>query len=112
MAVARQNPPDPWLFIGSVVAVGGSFVGGVVVGTGSGRAGGRSGALGTRLRLSRGVPGLVGAQLHSRADWLVALASGNLAVAIALVLPGNWHIIVAGVTVSAVAALVLDAERA
>jgi hypothetical protein len=33
-------------------------------------------------------------------------------VAIALVLPGNWHIILAGVAVSAVAALVLDPERA
>ena len=55
---------------------------------------------------------LVGAQLRSRADWLVALASGVLAVAVALVLPGNWHIIIAGVTVSAVAALVLDPERA
>ena len=55
---------------------------------------------------------LVGAQLHGRADWLVALASGVLAVAIALVLPGNWHIILAGVAVSAVAALVLDPERA
>src|SRR3989304_2058293 len=28
LAVARRNPPDPWFFLGSVVAVYGSFIGG------------------------------------------------------------------------------------
>jgi hypothetical protein len=35
-----------------------------------------------------------------------------LAVAVALVVPGNWHIVVAGVIVSGVAALVLAPEAA
>src|SRR2546427_2387295 len=32
IAVARRNPPDPWFFIGSVLAVCGSFVAGGLVG--------------------------------------------------------------------------------
>ncbi|HUK62291.1 MAG TPA: branched-chain amino acid ABC transporter permease, partial [Dongiaceae bacterium] len=55
---------------------------------------------------------LVGAQLRGRPERLVALAGGVLAVGVSLVLPGNWHIVIAGVSVSAVAALVLDPERA
>jgi len=33
IAVARRNPPDPWFYLGSAAAVGGSFLGGVPVGT-------------------------------------------------------------------------------
>jgi predicted branched-subunit amino acid permease len=55
---------------------------------------------------------LVAVQLRRRADWLVALASAVMAVAIALVLPGNWHIVVAGVAVSGLAALWLPPEVA
>jgi predicted branched-subunit amino acid permease len=55
---------------------------------------------------------LVAAQLRRRADGLVALASAALAVAIALVLPGTWHIIIAGVLVSGLAALALPPEPA
>jgi 4-azaleucine resistance transporter AzlC len=112
VAVARQNPPDPWLFIGSVIAVGGSFVGGVVVGTGLGGLVADPARWGLDFAFPAVFLALVGAQLRSRADKLVALASGTLAVIVALALPGNWHIVIAGVTVSAVAALVLDAERA
>ena len=112
VAVARRNPPDPWFFIGSVLAVGGSFFVGVVVGTGLGGLVSDPARWGLDFAFPAVFLALVGAQLHSRADWLVALTSGVLAVAIALVLPGNWHIIIAGVAVSAVAALVLDPERA
>src|SRR2546428_749084 len=51
-------------------------------------------------------------QLHSRADWLAALVSAVLALGIALVLPGNWHIVITGVGVSTVGALVLDRDAA
>jgi 4-azaleucine resistance transporter AzlC len=112
VAVARQNPPDPWFFIGSVVVVGGSFVGGVVVGTALGGLVADPARWGLDFAFPAVFLALVGAQLRSRADKLVALASGTLAVIVALVLPGNWHIVIAGVIVSAVAALVLDAERA
>jgi len=53
---------------------------------------------------------LIAVQLHRWTDWLVALAGGGLAIAVALVLPGNWHIVIAGVVVSGVAALVLEPE--
>ena len=43
-------------------------------------------------------------------SFAVAVASGTLATAVALVVPGNWHIVVAGVVVSGVAALLLQPE--
>ena len=55
---------------------------------------------------------LVAVQLRRRSDWLVAVGAAVLAVAIAVVLPGNWHIVIAGVAVSAVGALVLPVEGA
>src|SRR5213596_3915520 len=55
---------------------------------------------------------LVAVQLRRRADWLVAIGAAVLAVALALVLPGNWHIVVAGLTVSALGARVLPVEDA
>ena len=55
---------------------------------------------------------LVAVQLRGRTDGLVAVASGALAVAVALVVPGNWHIVVVGLIVSGVAALVLEPEAA
>src|SRR5689334_21330049 len=30
VAVARQNPPDPWVYIGSALAVSGSFLAGML----------------------------------------------------------------------------------
>jgi predicted branched-subunit amino acid permease len=53
---------------------------------------------------------LVAVQLRRRADWLVAAAAAALAVASSLWLPGNWHIVIAGVVVSGLAALVLKPE--
>jgi uncharacterized membrane protein YjjP (DUF1212 family) len=50
---------------------------------------------------------LVAAPLRRRTDWLVALASATtLAIGVALVLPGTWHVLVAGGVVSGAAALV------
>ena len=110
IAVARRNPPDPWFYLGSAAAVGGSFLGGVPVGT---QLGGLV-AEPTRWGLDFAFPAvflaLVAVQLRRRADWLVALASGALAIAVALAVPGNWHIVVAGVIVSGAAAVVLEPE--
>jgi predicted branched-subunit amino acid permease len=55
---------------------------------------------------------LVAVQLRGRTDWLVALVSAVVAIGVALVLPGNWHIVIAGVLVSGVAALLLEPEPA
>jgi 4-azaleucine resistance transporter AzlC len=112
VAVSRRNPPDPWLYIGSALAVLGAFVTGVLIGT---QLGGLV-AEPTRWGLDFAFPAvflsLVAVQLRGRADWLVAMASAALAVGIARMVPGNWHIIIAGVVVSGVAALVLEPEPA
>ena len=112
VAVARHNPPDPWFFIGSALAVSGSFLAGVLVGT---RLGGLV-ADPARWGLDFAFPAvflaLVALQLRRLADGVVALAAAAAAVAIALALPGTWHILIAGFAVSTLAALVLEPEAA
>jgi 4-azaleucine resistance transporter AzlC len=112
ITVARRNPPDPGMYVGSALAVSGSFLAGVLVGT---RLGGLV-ADPARWGLDFAFPAvflaLVAGQLRRRADWLIALASAGLAVAVALVVPGNWHIVITGAVVSGVAALVLTPEIA
>jgi len=112
IAVARRNPPDPWFFIGSVLTVSGSFVAGVLVGTLLGGLVADPARWGLDFAFPAVFLALAVGQLHSRADWLAALASAVLALAIALVLPGTWHIVIAGVGVSAVGAFVLDRDAA
>jgi 4-azaleucine resistance transporter AzlC len=112
VATARRNPPDPWVFVGSVVAVYGSFVGGVAVGTLLGGLVADPSRWGLDFAFPAVFLALVAMQLRGRTDWLVALASAVIAVAVALVLPGNWHIVITGLAVSTVAALWLDAEAA
>jgi 4-azaleucine resistance transporter AzlC len=112
VAVARQNPPDPWVYIGSAVAVCGAFLAGVLVGTQLGGLVADPARWGLDFAFSAVFLALVAVQLRGRAEWLIALASAALAVAIALVLPGNWHIVITGVVVSGVAALLLPPEPA
>jgi 4-azaleucine resistance transporter AzlC len=112
IAVARRNPPDPWVFIGSVLAVSGSFMAGVVVGIGLGGLVADPARWGLDFAFPAVFLALAVSQLHDRAERIVALAAGVLAVIIALWLPGNWHIIVAGVAVSGVAALVREVDAA
>jgi 4-azaleucine resistance transporter AzlC len=112
IAVARHNPPDPWFYVGSAAAVGASFVGGVPIGTQLGGLVADPARWGLDFAFPAVFLALVAVQLRRRADWLVALASGGLAIAVALAVPGNWHIVVAGVIVSGLAALVLQPEVA
>jgi 4-azaleucine resistance transporter AzlC len=112
VAVARQNPPDPWVYIGSAVAVCGAFLAGVLVGTQLGGLVADPARWGLDFAFPAVFLALVAVQLRGRAEWLIALASAVLAVAIALVLPGNWHIVITGVVVSGVAALLLPPEPA
>ena len=112
VAVARQNPPDPGVYIGSAVAVSGAFLAGVVVGTQLGGLVADPARWGLDFAFPAVFLALVAVQLRGRAEWLIALASAALAVAIALVLPGNWHIVITGLVVSSVAALLLPLEPA
>ena len=112
VAVARHDPPDPWCFIGSVLAVYGSFVGGMAVGTLLGGLVADPSRWGLDFAFPAVFLSLVAMQLRGRTDWLVALASAMVAVAAALVLPGNWHIVLAGLAASGVGALVLPVEEA
>jgi 4-azaleucine resistance transporter AzlC len=110
VAVARSRPPDPWFYLGSAAAISGAFLAGVVAGT---RLGGLVEAP-ERYGLDFAFPAvflaLVAVQLRHRVDWLVAGAAAVVAVAIASVVPGNWHIILTGLTVSGVAALALEPD--
>jgi 4-azaleucine resistance transporter AzlC len=112
VAVARRNPPDPWCFIGSVIAVSGSFLGGMLTGTLLGGLVADPPRWGLDFAFPAVFLSLVAVQLRGRADWLVALASAGVAVAVALVLPGTWHIVITGVVVSGLGALVLEPEAA
>jgi 4-azaleucine resistance transporter AzlC len=112
IAVSRKNPPDPWVYIGSAAAVCGAFLAGVPVGTQLGGLVAEPARWGLDFAFPAVFLALVAGQLRRRADWLIALASATLAVAVALVVPGNWHIVVTGVVVSGIAALVLVPEPA
>jgi 4-azaleucine resistance transporter AzlC len=108
VAVARRNPPDPWTYVGSVGAILGAFVAGVPVGTELGGLVTDPARWGLDFAFPAVFLALVAVQLRCRADWLVAVAAAVVALAVSLVLPGNWHIIVAGVSVSAVAAVLME----
>ncbi len=101
VAVSRSRPPDAAVFLGSAAAIFVAFVGGVTVGTLIG---------GLVAEPERYGLDLVATQLRHRRDWLVAVGSALAALAIAVRLPGNWHIIIAGLTVSGAGALFGDPE--
>jgi 4-azaleucine resistance transporter AzlC len=112
IAAARSSPPDPWIFIGSAAAVSGAFFAGVGVGTGLGGLVADPARWGLDFAFPAVFLALAAAQLRRPADWLVALAAAVVAVAVATVLPGTWHIVIAGVAVSGAAALTLEPEPA
>ena len=108
LTVSRKEGPDPWFYLGTAAGIAGAFLAGVAVGV-------RLGGLvedPARYGLDFAFPAvflaLVAVQLRRRADWLVAAGSATLAVALAVTLPGNWHIVIAGLSVSAVAAWLMD----
>jgi len=112
VASARSRPPDAGVYLGSAAAISGSFVVGVVVGTLLGGLVDRPERYGLDFAFPAVFLSLVAVQLRRRSDWLIAIGAAALAVALALVLPGNWHILIAGLAASLVGALILpvDAE--
>jgi 4-azaleucine resistance transporter AzlC len=112
VATARRTPPDPWCVIGSVLAVFGAFFLGMAVGTLLGGLVADPARWGLDFAFPAVFLSLAAVQLRGRTDWLVALLSAVVAVGVAMVLPGNWHIVITGLAVSAAAALVLPPEAA
>ena len=112
VAVARSRPPDAKVYLGSAAAISGAFIAGVAVGVALGGLVERPERYGLDFAFPAVFLALVAVQLRRRADWLVAIGAAVLAVALALILPGNWHIVVAGLIVSLLAASVLPVDAA
>lgn len=109
ITVTRSRPPSPFIYLGSAAAIAGSFVGGVGVGTLLGGLVREPERYGLDFAFPAVFLALVATQLRRLGDWLVAGSAAGLALAIAVAVPGNWHIIVAGLTASGVGALLGDA---
>jgi 4-azaleucine resistance transporter AzlC len=110
VATARSRPPDAGVYLGSAAAVYGAFVLGVVTGTLLGGLVERPERYGLDFAFPAVFLALVAVSLRRRSDWLVAVVAGALAVVIAAMLPGTWHIVIAGLATSGVAALVFPVE--
>src|SRR2546426_6616558 len=112
VAVARSRPPDARVYLGSAAAICGAFIAGVAVGVALGGLVERPERYGLDFAFPAVFLALVAVQLRHRADWLVAIGAAVLAVALALVLPGDWHIVGADLVVSLLAASVLPVDAA
>ena len=112
VAVARSRPPDAKVYLGSAAAISGAFIAGVAVGVALGGLVERPERYGLDFAFPAVFLALVAVQLRRRADWLVAIGAAVLVVTLALILPGNWHIVVAGLVVSLLAASVLPVDAA
>jgi 4-azaleucine resistance transporter AzlC len=111
VAAARSRPPDAGIYLGSAVAVCGAFVVGVVAGTLLGGLVDDPERYGLDFAFPAVFLSLVAVQLRRPSDWLVAIGAAVLAVLIAVAVPGNWHIVIAGLAISAVGALTLPVEE-
>lgn len=111
VAVARSQPPDPWVFLGSAAAIVASFLAGMGAGTLLGGLVAEPERWGFDFAFPAVFLALVAGQLRRPADWLVAAASAALAVGLAVTLTGTWHVVVAGLVVSGLGALLGRPER-
>lgn len=111
IAVARSSPPNPSLYLGSALAIGAAFLSGMTVGTLLGGLVEEPERWGLDFAFPAVFLALVAAQLRRVGDWLVAAGSAALALVIAVTVPGNWHIVIAGLTVSVLGALWGDPSK-
>jgi 4-azaleucine resistance transporter AzlC len=112
LATARQNPPDPWFYLGSAAAIYVAFIAGAITGSVLGGLVDEPARYGLDFAFPAVFLALVATQLTRPADWLVAVAAAVLAVALAVIVPYNWHILIAGMTVSGLGALLLSSDTA
>lgn len=111
VASARSRPPDAGVYLGSALAVGGAFLVGVLAGTLLGGLVADPERYGLDFAFPAVFLSLVALQLRRRSDWFVAGGAAVVAVAIAVTLPGNWHIVIAGLAASVAGALILPVEE-
>lgn len=111
VASARSRPPDAGVYLGSALAVGGAFLVGVLAGTLLGGLVADPERYGLDFAFPAVFLSLVALQLRRRRDWFVAGGAAVVAVAIAVTLPGNWHIVIAGLAASVAGALILPVEE-
>jgi len=111
ITVARPGPPNAWVYVGSAAAIAGAFLAGVVTGTLLGGLVREPERWGLDFAFPAVFLALVAAQLRRAGDWLVAVGSAGLALALAVVLPNNWHIVIAGLVASALGALLGEPGR-
>jgi len=111
IAVTRSNPPNPSVYLGSALAIVVAFLAGMAAGTVLGGLVEAPERWGLDFAFPAVFLALVAAQLRRVGDWLVALGSAAVALAIASALPGNWHIVIAGVSASALGAFWGDPSR-
>lgn len=110
LATARRNPPEPWFYIGSAAAIYAAFLTGALTGSAIGGLVQEPERLGLDFAFPAVFLALVAVQLRRLGDWLVAVVAGTAAVALALVVPHNWHILLAGLGVSGAAALLMPPD--
>lgn len=108
LTVSRPGPPDARFFLGSAAAIAAAFLAGVGLGLPLGGLVEDPSRYGLDFAFPAVFLALVAVQLRRRADWLVAAGSAALALALAVTLPGNWHIVVAGLSVSGLGTLLMD----
>jgi 4-azaleucine resistance transporter AzlC len=112
VAAARSRPPDPGVYLGSAAAVAGAFLLGVAAGTLLGGLVDEPERYGLDFAFPAVFLALVAVQLRRRGDWAVAIGAAALAAAIAVLVPGTWHIVIAGLAASATGALALPVDEA
>ncbi|MGH7308921.1 MAG: AzlC family ABC transporter permease [Candidatus Rokuibacteriota bacterium] len=105
IAVARSNPPNPSLYLGSALAIGAAFLGGMAAGTVLGGLVADPERWGLDFAFPAVFLALVVVQLRRAGDWLVATGGAALALVIAVTVPGSWHIVIAGLSVSVLGAI-------
>ena len=89
VAVARSQPPDARIYLGSALAICGAFTGGVIVGVSLGGLVERPERYGLDFAFPAVFLALVAVQLRRRADWLVAVGAAVIAVALASSCPAT-----------------------
>ncbi len=105
ITVARSTPPNPRSTSAARSPSAAAFLGGMGIGTLLGGLVPEPERWGLDFAFPAVFLALVAAQLRRVGDWLVAGASAALAWSSRYLVPGNWHIVIAGLSVSVLGAL-------